>query len=132
MTTSSVQRELDRAQQALRAAALLHEQGLFADAVSRSYYAILHAARAALLSHEVIAESHAGLRRLFGSTLVHPGLLEAKWARILATAQDRRAAADYNSQLQWDDAASRQLLDDARSFVARIEGYLRPATPPQS
>ena len=34
---------------ALRAAALLVEAGLYADATSRMYYAILHAATAALL-----------------------------------------------------------------------------------
>ena len=130
MTAPGVRRELHRARQSLQAAALLHEQELHADAISRSYYAILHAARAALLAHDVVAESHAGLRRLFGLTLVRPGLLETEWARILATAQDRRAAADYDSNLQWDHLASQKLLDDARAFVTRMETYLQPPPPP--
>ena len=43
-----IQKELLRGEQALRAAQLLLQQLLLQDALSRSYYAILHAARAAL------------------------------------------------------------------------------------
>lgn len=42
--------ELGSAAQALRAASMLLDAGLGRDAVSRLYYAIFHAARAALLS----------------------------------------------------------------------------------
>jgi len=41
-------KELTRAKKALLAAKTLLEKGLFEDCVSRAYYAVLHAAKAAL------------------------------------------------------------------------------------
>ena len=49
--------------------------GFYADGVSRAYYAILHAAKAALQLRDVTAESHAAVKRL---TWPAPG---AAWAR---------------------------------------------------
>jgi len=66
MRHPQVQAEWRRAQKALQAAELLQQHGLVEDAISRAYYAIMHAAKAALLVHDVIAESHAAVRRLFG------------------------------------------------------------------
>jgi len=91
--TENVQEEFDRAKKSLAAARLLLSARLFEDAVSRSYYAVMHAAKAALLVHDVIAESHAAVRRLFGSVLVQPGLIEKDWAAILGREQDKRVVA---------------------------------------
>lgn len=52
-----------RAKKALRAASILLEDGLFEDAVSRSYYAVMHAAKSALLAQDTIAESDPVTRR---------------------------------------------------------------------
>ncbi len=89
MNLKNVQAEFARARKALQAAKLLQADSLFEDAVSRAYYAVMHAAKAALLVHDQIAESHAAVRRLFGSVLVQPGRIEKEWASILAREQDR-------------------------------------------
>lgn len=87
----------------------------------------MHAARAALQSRDVIAESHGALRRLFGQILVLPGHVEAEWARVLGVEQDRRIAADYDSEVVWDEDGSQRLLADAHRFVERMESYLHDA-----
>lgn len=84
MNPDNVLAEFERAKGALQAARNLPEDRLYEDAVSRSYYAVMHAAKAALLVHDAIAESHAAVGRLFGSVLVRPGLIEAEWADVLA------------------------------------------------
>ncbi len=116
--------EFQRAEKALRAAEVLQAHGLFEDAVSRSYYAVMHAAKAALLVHDAIAESHAALRRLFGAVLVRPGLIEEEWAAVLAREQDQRIAADYDVGVSWEAEASSRLLEEATAFVRRIRAYL--------
>lgn len=85
-----------RAQQTLRAAELLVREGFPEDAVSRTYYSILHAARAALCVCGVVTESHAGARRMFGKHLVLSGAIEREWARYLGESLDDRLAADYD------------------------------------
>jgi uncharacterized protein (UPF0332 family) len=99
MRTENVLDEFERAKKSLAAARLLLSSSLFEDAVSRSYYAVMHATKSALLVHDVITDSHARVRRLFGSVLVRPGLIEKEWAAILGRQQDKRAVADYGALL---------------------------------
>ena len=125
MNPDNVLEELGRAQRALRAAQILHASDPFEDAVSRSYYAVMHAAKAALLVHDVIAESPAAVRRLFGSVLVRPDLIEREWASVLARVQDQRIAADYSIGMGWDAEAALHLGEDAQAFLRRVRSYLR-------
>jgi len=126
----SVSAEMDRARKSLRAAQLLCDEGLLEDAVSRSYYAAMHAAKAALLVDDIVAESHAAVRRLFGKVLVQPGRLEREWAAVIAKEQDQRAMAEYDAEAEWDVAAARELVDSARAFVDRISDYLTSGEAP--
>lgn len=53
-----VQAELHRADKSLQVAQSLLEDNFLEDALSRAYYAILHAARGALLAEGVNVSSH--------------------------------------------------------------------------
>jgi uncharacterized protein (UPF0332 family) len=55
---------------------LLTRGGFFDDAVARTYYALFHAAKAALQVHDVAADTYAGARRMFGLHLVEAGEIE--------------------------------------------------------
>lgn len=124
MNPKNVRAEFVRAQKSLQAAKILQADGLFEDAISRAYYAVMHAAKAALLVHDKVSESHAAIRRHFGSVLVRSGRIEKEWATILAREQDRRVAADYDATLSIDADASLPLVEDADRFVQRIQRYL--------
>ena len=127
MKTENVLDEFERAKKSLAAARLLLSARLFEDAVSRSYYAVMHAAKSALLVQDVIADSHPKVRRLFGSVLVRPGLIEKDWAAVLGREQDKRAVADYAVGTDWDSEDASHLVEDAAAFVERIRGYLKGA-----
>jgi uncharacterized protein (UPF0332 family) len=124
MRLHQIQAEWSRAQRALQAAALLQQHGLTEDAVSRAYYATMHAAKAALLVHDVIAESHAAVRRLFGQVLVVAEGVEREWAQILARGHDQRGAAEYNVEFVVDEASTERLVRDAQRFVRRMGNYM--------
>ena len=96
MNRDIVLREWVRATTTLRAARLLVREGYHDDAVSRAYYVTLHAAKAALLVHDIAAESHTSVRRLFGRHLILPGSIEPEWSKYLAGSLDDRLAADYD------------------------------------
>ena len=63
MNRSMVVADWNRARESLRAAKTLTRNGLYADAISRAYCAILHAAKVGLHVHDVAAESHSAVRR---------------------------------------------------------------------
>src|SRR5712691_832911 len=76
MNRTMVLAEWRRAWRALCAAEILARESYYEDAVSRAYYATLHAAKAALYIHDVATTSHAAVRRMFGRHLTHSGAIE--------------------------------------------------------
>ncbi len=124
MNREVVLAEWRRSTQSLRAADLLSREDYPEDAVSRAYYAILHAARAALLVHDVSTSSHAGVKRMFGKHLVLTGRIEREWSRYLATGSDERLVADYDAEMSFSAEESRLECRRAGEFVERIRQYL--------
>jgi uncharacterized protein len=89
MNRNMVLAEWSRAREALRAADTLTRNRCYADGISRAYYAMLHAAKAALHIHDVTAESHAAVRRMFGLHLVRPGEIEPEWSVVESSGSDQ-------------------------------------------
>lgn len=128
--------EVDRADQALRAAQALVDLGLHADAVSRAYYAAYHLLRALLLARGLEPRSHSGAIHLFNTEFVRAGLLPSSHNRLLGGLQRARELADYDSAVAFSAEDAKQSLEDARSFqreglaLLRREGWLAgPAAP---
>jgi len=122
-----IEAEWKRSERALGAAELLLQAGYYEDAISRAYYAVLHAAKAALLARDTAAESHTVVRRLFGKELVQQGVLEKEWAIILAQQQDERTLADYDVELTLPRELAEHRVEDAHHFQDRIRSFLESA-----
>ena len=131
MSRESAIAEWRRATESMGAARSCHRDGYYADSVSRAYYAILHAAKAALQLHGVTAESHAGVKRMFGQHLVKSGLVEPEWASALGDSADERIASDYDPKLHFDEADAREACDRANAFLDRIHPLLAASIPPK-
>ena len=113
-----------RAYASLQAAENLTHDGLYADAISRAYYAVLHAAKAALHVHDVASESHAAVRRMFGLHLVKSEKIEPQWAAYLTAGLDDRLAADYDVETEFSRKEARSECVRAAEFLKRIKQYL--------
>ena len=124
MNRSMVVAEWQRAWRALCAAELLAREGYYEDAVSRAYYATLHAAKAALFIHDVAAASHAGVRRMFGLHLLRSGEIEPVWSSNLGESLDDRLAADYDDSTSFSSVDATQECQHTREFLDRIRRYL--------
>jgi len=119
------QKELIRAKKALLAAKTLLENQLYEDCVSRAYYAVLHAAKAALATKDIEPESHNAVKRMFGLHLIKTGEIEKDFAKILTAEQEDRAIGDYNIYIEIEKDRAQKRVLDAERFVERIEKYLQ-------
>ncbi len=119
------QKELVRANKALLAARALLEKRLFEDCVSRAYYAVLHAAKAALAMADVEPESHHAVRRMFGLHLVKTGKIEKEFARILTAQQEDREIGDYDIYIEIEKDRASKRVHDAEKFLQRIQKHLQ-------
>ncbi len=120
-----IEAEFLRAEKSLRAARLLFTDGLLEDTLSRTYYAILHAARAVLLAEGIRVKSHKAVRRLFGKYLIKTGKLDPQYATILAEEQDDRYLADYDVIFLPEKERVEKRLKDAEMFLKAMKDYLK-------
>lgn len=124
MNRNMVLAEWHRARESLRAAKALTRERCYADAISRAYYAILHAAKAALHVHDIAAESHPAVRRMFGLHLVKQGEIEPEWSAYLVESLDDRLAADYDVETSFSQEDARGECRRSRQFLERVKRYL--------
>lgn len=116
--------EWKRAARTLSAAELLAREDYPEDAVARAYYAILHAAKAALAVHDIFAESHSAVRGMFGQHLILTGAIERQWSKQLAASLDDRLTADYDAATFFTRTEAQCECRRAQAFVGRIRRYL--------
>ena len=116
--TEDVRLHLERAQDCIAEGELLsvgHRPGA---AISRAYYAMFHAATAALLQQGIQRRSHQGIVAAFGQTFVKSGPVDPKFHRYLKEAFDLRKDSDYQPMVRLTDTQAQKVLDWAREFAA--------------
>ena len=121
---AEVRNEMERARKSLAAAKALSAEGLLEDALSRSYYAVLHAARALLLAEGLEVKSHEAVKRMFGLNFVQSGKIAPNYARILREEQDDRLLADYDVAFSPEPERVETRIRDAEAFLDETKRLL--------
>ena len=112
-----VQRHFEQAAECVEDARVLLENDRLAAAVARIYYAMFHAATAALLARGIRRSSHHAMLAAFGQHFIKTGELDERLYRDLRAAFERRQQADYEAIVEIDRQAAAQLLEQAINFV---------------
>jgi hypothetical protein len=113
-----------KARRTLAEAEHLFESDFYEGSISRAYYAMFHAAEAALLDMGITTSTHKGVHMMFGKHFVKTERLPAHLGRDLTAVFEARQAADYGD-MQGASNGAGEVLQKARSFVDHIERYLR-------
>ena len=129
MSVPSALAEWQRARAALGAAASCQRDGYYADAVSRGYYAVLHAARAALELHDLPTETHASTNRMFGYRIARSGLVEAHFGNVITDLANARRNADYVVDMAFHEADADAAYARAEAFLNRVRELLVRSIP---
>ncbi|MHB0871800.1 MAG: HEPN domain-containing protein [Chloroflexota bacterium] len=113
-----------RAEQTVRAASSLLADGYYRDAVSRAYYAMFYAAKAAVLTEGVEANKHSAVIAAFGRLFAKTGRLPYELHRTLAGAFDARQTADYSVTRDITQKEAERRVAEAEQFVKAVETSL--------
>jgi uncharacterized protein (UPF0332 family) len=119
-----IRREVERSTKSIGAAERLFEEGFLEDAISRSYYAILHAAKAVLLFENVQVDSHEAVKRLLSLHLIKTNKIDSKYSKILREQQDDRYLADYDVAFSPESERVQRRIEDAKDFLEAMLKYL--------
>jgi uncharacterized protein (UPF0332 family) len=111
---------LGRAREALGEGDALLAAGAPRGAVSRFYYAALHAARALLAIRSVDSARHSGVIALFQAHFVKTGLMDAEVGRAFPRAFEKRLNTDY---ADFSDVTP----DEASEVRTRVAAFVEAA-----
>lgn len=126
----NLREEIHRANEAMKAAELLFDNGFTKDAVAKLYYALLYTVRAMLLTKGLEPKSHEGALRLFGMHFVKPGVFESKDSHVFSKLMKYREEADYNPSYVFTPEDFIEFKQEAQLVMQKItarlkaEGYL--------
>jgi len=115
---------VESAKKRMHAAQALIESGDYRDSISRSYYAVLDAAAAALIAKGFTPKSHEGSIALFGAHFAKTGLVNKDFASLFNRMSKIRKEADYNRQATFDKSDADYWFKLAKEFVDTIETLL--------
>jgi len=127
--SSIAEKLLGKAELKLGAARELYDKGFFEDSASRSYYAMFHAARAALAKVGVTTRTHEGTVSEFGRILVLKGIFPRDLGRALAEAKAARETYEYSATMEIKSEEAEALLKDAERFVSQVKNQLKSLKP---
>ena len=113
------------ADEKLDSARILLEHKKYDDSVSRDYYAVFHCAQALLLSAGLKAESHSGVRHLFGMHFIKKGKFDKKFAKYLKNLKEDRENGDYGILTMIEEDEAKNALSEAEQFVSETKRFLK-------
>ncbi len=115
---------LKKAERKLHVAQRLLAEGEYEDAVSRAYYAMFHAAKAALSLEQSFPRTHSGVVSDFGSKMVRTGKLPKDLGVSLSEAKSIRELADYALKPGITQEDAKHIVEVAKQFVRQLSKYV--------
>jgi hypothetical protein len=115
---------LDKALECLADATALLEKSRYTASVSRSYYAMFHAAQAALLSEEIDAYTHTGVNVQFQKTFIKTGKFPVIFGKTFSKILDQRLKSDYEIGFKASPDDAKHTFEEASGFVTSIRNFL--------
>lgn len=117
---------MERARETLVEADLMAQSSHWNGCVNRLYYACFYAVTALLLSHDLSAGKHSGVRSLFNRYFVRPGTISTAMGRLYRDLFESRQQGDYQDLVRFEEQQVRPWIPEAQHFVARVEELLQP------
>ncbi|TAK30791.1 MAG: HEPN domain-containing protein [Chloroflexota bacterium] len=115
---------LFKAERTLQEAVALADAGLYGGSVSRAYYAMFYAAKAAVVSEGVRSKKHSGVISMFGRLFTGTGRLDPRFHRTLIRAFRWREEADYLVESLPSENEARDRILSAEEFVRAVKALL--------
>ncbi|MGC9345797.1 MAG: HEPN domain-containing protein [Candidatus Bathyarchaeales archaeon] len=115
---------LEKAVERLKVTEKLFRDGDYEDAVSRAYYAMYHAARAALSTVNVFPKTREGVVSEFGRKFVLAGIFPKELGRNLADAKAARETYEYSVTATVGKSEAEAILLNAQEFVNAMKKHL--------
>jgi uncharacterized protein (UPF0332 family) len=98
-----------------------HKGGKYRTAVNRSYYSVLHMAKALLILKGISPSTHEGTRTMLALHFIKDRILSKNLLEIFKELLDRRTDVDYGDFIRVDRKKSTDSIKKAKRFITMAE-----------
>jgi hypothetical protein len=116
---------ITKAEKYLNSAELLLKASDYDSSVSRSYYAMLYATQALLLTKSLSVSSHRGIIAVFGEHFIKTGIFSRETGKKLNRAFEKRQIGDYKHTFVITKEEASEVLENGREFLTEVVDYLQ-------
>jgi uncharacterized protein (UPF0332 family) len=113
-----------RAKETLPEAETLILNGFYNAAVNRLYYACYYSVIALLAKQRIAAQSHAGVKQMFGLHFIVTGKLPQRLGRFYNQLFNDRITGDYDDFVKYDKEMLDELLPKAKEFIDQLSDII--------
>ncbi|WNJ20703.1 HEPN domain-containing protein [Pontibacter sp. G13] len=122
--TEYVKYRMKKAREALSAAHLLAEHQQWNACINRLYYGCFYAVTALLISQDIHAKSHAGVKTQFFQHFLKSGQIEKSFGLLYADLFDWRQRGDYGDFFDFEAETVEPVLPQVEAFLTVIQKLL--------
>ena len=97
---------------------------LWNTAVNRLYYACFYAVSALLLSFDIQARTHSGVRQMFGLHFIRSGLVDKELGKFYSDLFDKRQTSDYDDYVEITKEEVIDFIKPANQLISKIENLI--------
>ena len=119
-----IEKHLEEAHTKLKAAEYLFNGKFYNDSISRAYYAMFHAAKAALALKNIDTKTHSGVLSQFGLHFIKEGFIDELYAKAYSIAMEDRSEADYGIFSEFTEDEAEIVIEDAKKFIGAVEDMI--------
>jgi uncharacterized protein len=122
--TELVYYRINKAKETLNEVKILVNNKLWNTSVNRLYYACYYAVSALLAKNKIKAQTHSGVRKMFGLHFIKSGLIEKTLGKYYSDIFDKRQTCDYNDFIEYQYDDIKDLIEPAKELISKIESII--------
>ena len=120
-----IEYRISRAKETLIEAKKLFDDNLIYGSVNRLYYACFNAVLALLLSKDINAKTHKGVRNQFHLKFILTNEIEKKHSQFFSEIFAQRGESDYDDFAEVDKDVMAEWIEKTSEFISNVEKYLK-------
>ena len=116
-----VKYRITKARETFNEVSLHVENKLWNTSVNRLYYACYYAVIALLVDKDIHAQTHSGVRQMFGLHFVKSGLIDKETGKFYTDIFDMRQTGDYDDYIDFEMEDVLDMIGPANELISKIE-----------
>ncbi len=116
---------LEKADETLIAAQVLIDNKLWNSVINRLYYACFYAVNALLVSNNISAKTHNGVKTQFFLNFIKTGIIDKKYSLLYSDLFDWRQKGDYNDFFDFKEEEVSPLFEPCKELINIIKNLLK-------